>query len=100
MWIQASSLRLPSRLPGSFAGCCASSTSGSSENASGRPPGPAVKARREMAGAFISGPPHRVGGAQHGADDAVVGAAAAQVGRQALADLGVGRMRIAVEQRL
>src|SRR5262249_32248741 len=99
IWIQASSLRLVSRLPGSFAGCCASTTCGSSENASSRPPAPAVKARREMTGAVISGPPHGVGGAQHGADDAVVGAAAAQVGGEALAHLGIGRMRVAVEQR-
>src|SRR5262249_17108898 len=100
MWIQASSLGLPARLPGSLGGCCASRTCGSSENASTRPPAPAVKARREIMGAFISGPPHGVGGAQHGADDAVVGAAAAEIERQALAHLGFARTWLVVEQGL
>src|SRR5215831_7188219 len=100
MRIQASSLGLPARLPGSLGGCCASMTRGSSENASTRPPAPAVNPRRDIMGAFISGPPHGIGGAQHGANDAVVGAAAAQVERQALAHLCIGRMWVAVEQRL
>src|SRR5262249_62269820 len=100
MRIQASSLGLPARLPGSFGGACASMTCGSSENASTRPPAPAVNARREIMGAFMSGPPHGVGGAQHGADDAVVGAAATEICGQPLAHVRLARMRIAVEQRL
>src|SRR5262249_13940431 len=104
MRIQASSMRLFCRLPGSLAGSSASDVLGSSENATTiarrAAPMPAVNVRGEMIGAFMSGPPHRVGGAQHGAHDPVMGAAAAQVERQALAHLGIGRMRVAVEQRL
>ena len=43
---------------------------------------------------------HRLGGAAHRAQDAHVGAAAAEVGRQMGADLLLGRARVALEQRL
>src|SRR5437870_1471727 len=97
---QASSLRLLSRLPGSFAGCCAGRVFGSSEKATTIAPSEEVKVRRLSMGAFISSPAHLAGRAQDGFDDAVMRPAAAEVGFQRSAHVLLGRMRIAVQQFL
>src|SRR3954470_14607537 len=97
MRIQASSIRLLERLPGSCFGCCASA--GSSEKASTMPPMPFAKSRRER-DTFMSRPPHLVGGAQDRPHDPVVRPAAAEVGGERLPDIGLIRFRIAIEQRL
>src|SRR5437016_2694426 len=100
MRIQASSMRLVCRLPGSGAGCCASATFGSSEKATTMAPTPAVNSRREMMGAFMSDPPHRLGRAHHRAHDAVMGAAAAEIEHQPFAHLRLGRVWGAVQNGL
>src|SRR3954452_9070416 len=98
MRIQASSIRLPLRLPGSgFCCCCASA--GSNVNARTIPPRPFAKSRL-FRDTFMSRPPHLVGGAHDSADDAVVCAAAAEVCGERLTDVVFGRLRIAIQQRL
>ena len=45
-------------------------------------------------------PPHLGGRLEHGADDLVVAGAAAQIAGQPVAHLGLGRVRVALQQRL
>src|SRR5678816_1165883 len=101
MRIQASSMRLPPRLPGSGRGCCAAA--GSSVKASTMPPkhvpSPLAKSRR-LRETFMSRPPHLVGGAHDRAHDAVMRPAAAEVRGKRLAHVHLARFRVAVEQRL
>src|SRR5882757_6948696 len=99
MRIQASSMRLVCRLPGSVA-CWASASFGSSEKATTRAPSPAVKSRRDNIGTFMSAPPRGLGRAQHRTHDPVMGAAAAEVERQSFAHLLLAGMRLGVENRL
>src|SRR5688500_9714603 len=98
MRIQASSIRLPPRLPGSGRGCCWA-VAGSSVKARTIPPRPLVKSRR-LRDTFMSRPPHFAGGAHDGADDPVVSAAAAEVCGECLAYIVLARAWIAIEQRL
>src|SRR5262245_388673 len=98
MRIQPSSLRLFCRLPGRRSGPAASF--GSREKATTSAPKPAVNWRRLKAGAFMSGPPVGPGGAQHRANDAVMGAAAAEIACERRAHIRLVRLRIAVEQLL
>src|SRR5262245_10843896 len=96
--IQPSSLRLVCKLPGRLS--CHTASFGSREKATTSAPKPVVNWRRLKAGAFMSGPPVGPGGAQHRANDAVMGAAAAEIGRQRRAHIRRVRLRIAVEQLL
>src|SRR5262245_37232441 len=96
---QASSRRLVCRLPGSRAGSCASAAFGSNEKATTSAPRAEENSRR-VRGAFMSDPPGFAGRAQHGRDDAVVGAEAAEISGKSHADILHGRYRISIDQRL
>src|SRR4051794_35621747 len=101
MRIQASSMRFPSRLPGSLARClasCARASRGVRLKERTRPPITAVKSRRVRRGAFISNPPRRLSRAHDRADDAVMGAAAAEIGGKRGAHFVLQRVRVALEQ--
>src|SRR5262245_14577039 len=98
MRIQPSSLRLFCKLPGRRS--CPIASFGSREKVTTSAPKAAVNWRRLKAGAFMSGPPAGPGGAQHRANDAVMGAAAAEIGCERRAHIRLARLRIAVEQLL
>src|SRR5262249_21624844 len=98
MRIQPSSLRLFCKLPGRRS--CPRASFGSREKATTSAPKAAVNWRRLKAGAFMSGPPVGTGGAQHRANDAVMGAAATEIGCERCAHIRLVRLRITVEQLL
>src|SRR5688572_22792761 len=97
MRIQPSSMRLVLRLPGRVgrAACCASTPGTLQLKPTTIAPADLRKALREVLA--IS---HLPGCAQDGAHDAILRAAAAEIGRKGLPDLRLGRPRRLVEQRL
>src|SRR6516225_118416 len=97
MRIQASSRRLPCKLPGSRSWPRADL--GSSEKATTSAPRAVVNSRRLKTGAFTAlCPPVRVRRPQHRTNDACVGAATAKIPGERRAHVCLGRPRIAIEQ--
>src|SRR4051812_18010514 len=96
--IQASSLRLLLRLPGSLAGSCASASRGERLKDTTRPPRAAVKSRRVRWGAFISNPPNRLACPHDRTDDAIVSTAAAEIGGERGPHIFLARRRVSFEQ--
>ena len=96
-------MRLLLRLPGSRAAAApwASSSAGSSEKASTRPPSAlgeaAAREGRSVHGQVL---PICFAGAHDGGDDPIVGSAAAEMTGQRLAHVGIGRLRLLIQQFL
>src|SRR5215217_8660370 len=98
MRIHASSIRLLLRLPGRRSGCCASANRGARLKERTMPPSAALKLRRVIWGACMSGPPVCLRRAHYRADDAVMGAAAAEIGGKRRAHVVLLRLRVALKQ--
>src|SRR5215212_10470295 len=98
MRIHASSMRLLLRLPGSCARSCPTTSRGARLKERTSPVRAVVKSRRLMWGAFMSGSPVRLRCAHDRADDAIVGAAAAEIVGKRRAHVILLRLRVALEQ--
>src|SRR4051794_7419225 len=98
MRIQASSMRLVLRLPGSCARSCPRTSRGARLKERTRPLSAVVKSRRLMWGAFMSGPPIPLRRTHDRTDDAIVSAATAEIDGKRRAHVDLLRLRVALEQ--